>query len=60
MASSCFAMKDVADLGVGALSVRREGRCCGAFEVDDGEVVEVETDGLFGCVGYHFFSMVHQ
>ncbi len=36
------------------MSVRREGRGSGAFEVDAGEVVEGETDGLFECVGYHF------
>ena len=37
MTSSCFAMKVGADLGVGAsVSVRRERRGSGAFEVDAG------------------------
>ena len=38
-----------------AVSIAREGRGNGAFEVDVGEVLEGETDGLFECVGCKFF-----
>ena len=39
-----------------AVSVTREGRGNGAFELDAGEVVEGETDGLFECVLRVFFQ----
>jgi len=38
------------------VSIALEGRGNGAFEVDAGEVLDGETDGLFECVGCNFFQ----
>jgi hypothetical protein len=45
---------------VAAVPIACEGRGNGAFEVDVGEVLGGETDGLFECVDCKFFSKGHQ
>jgi hypothetical protein len=40
---------------VAAMTVAREGRGTGAFEIDAGEIVESEADGGFECLGGEFF-----